>query len=57
VTRKGGTETKNWLDRSSLTGEVKITSVSGDTASGEIDVTAGDSSIKGSFSAKILKRK
>jgi hypothetical protein len=57
VTRKGGTETKSWFDRGSLNGQVKITSVSGDTASGEIDVTAGDSTIKGSFTAKILKRK
>ena len=57
VTRKGGTEAKNWFDRGSLSGQVKITSVSGDTASGEIDVTAGDSVIKGSFTAKILKRK
>lgn len=57
VTRKGGADNKQWLDRSSLTGEVKISSVSGDTASGEIDVTAGDTSIKGSFTAKILTRK
>ncbi|HEV8589486.1 MAG TPA: hypothetical protein VGQ72_11470 [Pyrinomonadaceae bacterium] len=57
VTRKGGTEIKNWLDRSTLNGQVKITSVSDDSASGDIDVTAGDSTIKGSFTAKILKRK
>jgi hypothetical protein len=57
VTRKGGVETKTWLDRSALNGEVKVTSVSDDSASGEIDVTAGDMTIKGSFTAKILKRK
>ena len=57
VTRKGGTEAKNWFDRSSLNGEVKISSVSDESASGEIDVTAGDSTIKGSFTAKLLKRK
>ncbi|HKP35681.1 MAG TPA: hypothetical protein VJT71_02395 [Pyrinomonadaceae bacterium] len=57
VTRKGGTDSKNWLDRSTLTGEVKLTSVSDESISGDIDVTAGDSSIKGSFTAKILKRK
>ena len=57
VTRKGGTEIKNWFDRSTLNGEVKVTSVSGDSASGDIDVTAGDSTIKGSFTAKILQRK
>ena len=57
VTRKGGTDIKNWFDRSTLNGEVKITSVSGDSASGEIDVTAGQNTIKGSFTAKILQRK
>lgn len=57
VTRKGGTEIKNWFDRSTLSGEVKVTSVSGDTATGDIDVTAGDNTIKGSFTAKILQRK
>ena len=57
VTRKNGTEIKNWFDRSTLNGEVKVTSASGDSASGDIDVTAGDSIIKGSFTAKILHRK
>lgn len=57
VTKKNGTEIKNWFDRSTLNGEVKVTSVSGDSASGEIDVTAGDNTIKGSFTAKILQRK
>jgi hypothetical protein len=57
VTRKGSADTKNWLDRSILTGEVKLTSVSDDSISGDIDVTAGASSIKGSFTAKVLKRK
>jgi len=57
VTRKGGNEIKNWFDRSTLNGEVKLTSVSGDSASGEIDVTSGAGAIKGSFTAKILQRK
>lgn len=57
VTRKGGADNKAWLDRSTLTGEVKLTSVSDDSISGDIDVTAGDASIKGAFTAKILKRK
>lgn len=57
VTRKNSTEIKNWFDRSTLNGEVKVTSVSGDSASGDIDVTAGDNTIKGSFTAKILQRK
>ena len=57
VTRKGGNEIKNWFDRSTLNGEVKVTSVSDGSASGDIDVTAGENTIKGSFTAKILKRK
>ena len=57
VSRKGGADNKVWLDRSTLTGEVKITSASADEISGDIDVTSGDTSIKGSFTAKILKRK
>jgi hypothetical protein len=57
VTRRGSADSKNWLDRSTLTGEVKLTSVSDDSISGSIDVTAGESSVKGSFTAKILKRK
>ena len=57
VTRKNGTEIKNWFDRGALNGEVKVTSVSGDSASGDIDVTAGDNTVKGSFTAKILHRK
>jgi hypothetical protein len=57
VTRKNGAEVKNWFDRSTLNGEVKITSVAGDTASGDIDVTAGENTIKGSFTAKLLQRK
>jgi hypothetical protein len=57
VTRKGGADNKNWLDRSTLTGQVKLSVVTEDSISGDIDVTAGESSIKGSFTAKILKRK
>jgi hypothetical protein len=57
VTRKGSADTKNWLERSSLTGQVTVTSVTDDSISGDIDVTSGDTTIKGSFTAKILKRK
>lgn len=57
VTRRGSADVKSWLDRSTLSGDVKITSVSDDTVSGNIDVTAGEASINGSFTAKILKRK
>jgi hypothetical protein len=57
VSRKGGADNRVWLDRSTLTGEVKVTSATADEISGDIDVSAGDTAIKGSFTAKILKRK
>lgn len=57
VTRRGGSEMKTWLDRSTLNGQVKLDSVSGDSASGDIDVTAGNITIKGFFTARLLKRK
>ena len=57
VTRKGNVDTKNWFDRNILNGQVSVSSVADDSISGDIDVTAGDSTIKGSFTAKILKRK
>ena len=57
VSRKGGADNKVWLDRSALTGEVKVTSASAEGISGDVDLSAGDASIKGSFTAKILKRK
>ncbi len=34
-------------------GEVKITNVTADTVSGEVDLTEGDKSIKGNFTAKL----
>lgn len=37
---------------SKITGEVKITSVTADSITGEIDVTDGDKSVKGAFTAK-----
>lgn len=57
VTRKDGKDDTLWLDRSSLTGNVKLTSVSGDALTGEADLTDGKSAIKGPFTAKILLRK
>jgi hypothetical protein len=39
-----------------LTGDVKVTSVSGDTITSEVDLKS-DTSIKGPFTAKILTRK
>lgn len=57
VSRKGGADNTVWLDRGALTGDVKVSSVSGDTITGEVDLTSGDTTIKGSFTAKILTRK
>lgn len=36
-----------------INGEVKITSVTADTVSGEVNLTEGDKSIKGTFTAKL----
>ena len=57
VSRKGAADNKAWLDRSTLSGQVKVTSATADEISGDIDLTAGDNTIKGSFTAKVLKRK
>lgn len=57
VSRKGGADNKVWLDRSTLTGSVKVTSASADEISGDVNLSGGDTAIKGSFTAKILKRK
>ena len=37
-------------------GEVKITAVSADSVSGEINVSEGDKTIKGTFTAKLPKK-
>jgi hypothetical protein len=57
VSRKGSADNKAWFDRSTLSGQVKVTSATADEISGNIDLTAGDNTIKGSFTAKVLKRK
>ena len=57
VTRKDGKDNTLWLDRSTLTGTVKVTSASAEAVSGDVDLNAGESAIKGSFTAKILVRK
>ena len=57
VTRKDGKDSALWLDRSALTGDVKVSSVTGDSVTGEVDLTDGQSAIKGPFTAKILVRK
>lgn len=57
VSRKGTTDNKAFLDRSTLSGDVKITSASADSIAGDINLTSGDTNIRGSFTAKVLKRK
>lgn len=57
VSRKGGADNKNWFDRGTLSGQVKVTSASAEQIAGDIDLTAGENTIKGSFTAKVLKRK
>jgi len=57
VSRKGGADTRTPLDRGTVTGEVKITSSSADAMSGDIDLNSGELSVKGSFTARVLKRK
>jgi hypothetical protein len=57
ISRKGGADNKAVLDRSTLSGDAKVSSVSGDTVTGEVDLTSGAISIKGPFTAKVLVRK
>jgi len=57
VSHKGTADNKATLDRSTLTGDAKVNSVSGATITGEVDLTSGAISIKGPFTAKILLRK
>jgi hypothetical protein len=53
----GGKEEKLSLTMSRAEGDVKITSVTDDTISGEIDITKGQHSVKGSFTAKITTKR
>lgn len=52
-----GKENKASFNIDKAEGEVKITSVSDDSVSGEINVTEGDKAVIGTFTAKITKRK
>ncbi|MBK8148772.1 MAG: hypothetical protein IPK58_11340 [Acidobacteria bacterium] len=52
-----GKESSNSFDGTKSSGEIKITSVSADAVSGEINLTEGDKQIKGSFTAKIPVKK
>lgn len=49
---ENGAQSDKKLATSRLQGETKITAVAGDTVSGEINVTDGESTIKGTFVAK-----
>ena len=53
-TAGGGKESKFIFDRNATEGSVKINSVSGDTVTGEINLTSGENSIKGPFTARII---
>ena len=57
VTFADGKETNTNFDTnfssSKITGQVEVTSVTADAISGKIDVTEGDKSIKGTFTAKM----
>jgi hypothetical protein len=56
-----GKETRTTFDTMGLTpkaeGDVKITAVTADSISGEVNLTEGDKSIKGTFTAKLPKAK
>ena len=51
----GGKESKVVFDRSATDGSVKVSSVSGDTVTGEINLTSGENSIRGPFTAKVIR--
>lgn len=56
-----GKETKTHFNTLSATnsvdGEVKITAVTTDTVSGEVNLSEGDKSIKGTFTANLPQKK
>lgn len=55
-TFEGGQEKKHPLDASKLSGEVRITSASGDAVSGEVNLADGEREIKGAFTTRTNKR-
>ncbi len=55
--RQNGTENRTVLNvNTPLRGQVKVTSVSRDWLAADVDLTAGETSVKGTFEAKILGR-
>lgn len=61
VTFADGKETRTSLETMGFTsktdGEVKITAITADSLSGEVNLSEGDKSIKGSFTAKLPQKK
>ena len=53
---EGGKEVRHIFSDSKMTGGVKVTSVSEESISGEIDLVEGDKAIKGSFTADVYKK-
>jgi hypothetical protein len=53
----GGKEEKISFNMSSAEGQITIKSVTDDTVSGEINVSEGQNSVKGSFTAKITTKR
>jgi hypothetical protein len=55
--RQNGTENRTVLNvNTPLSGQVKVTSVSRDWLAADVDLTAGETSLKGTIEAKILGR-
>lgn len=55
----GKAETTNFdtnFSTSTITGQIEVTSITADAITGTIDVTEGDKSVKGPFTAKITKK-
>lgn len=57
VTRKDGKDNTLWFERGAINGTVKVTSVSDGNIVGDVELTSGESAIKGPFTAKVLLRK
>lgn len=55
-TFKDGKEVKHFLNESKMTGDVKITTATENTMSGEINLSDGEKEIKGTFTAKGFER-
>ena len=54
--KETNTNFETQFSASKITGQVEVTSVTADAISGKIDVTDGDKSVKGNFTANIAKK-